>query len=100
MTGHPLPSGIPVPRHAVIYNYGALGKTRVWFLSVPGSTATLQTLRNNYDSTLTARGYRIEGTDQEAGHEAESEFEGSHAGTTNFRGLCTGRDQFRLKLTK
>lgn len=100
LSGHPLPSDLPSPKHAVVYNYGTLGKTRVWFLSIPGSTADLQQLRDAYDATLRAHGYEIEGTDQEEGHEAESEFHGRHAGTTNFRGLCTGRVSFRLKLTK
>lgn len=100
LAGHPLPSDLPKPKHAVVYDYGQLGKTRVWFLSVPGSTKDLQRLRDEYDAALTSRGYEIEGTDQEEGHEAESEFHGHHVGTTNFRGLCTGRDSFRLKLIK
>lgn len=100
VSGHRLPTDIPTPKHAVTYKYAKQGATRIWFLSVPGDAGELVKLRDAYDKSLTSAGYEIEDTDQEPGHEAESEFHGAHSGTTNFRGLCSGRDVFRLTLER
>ena len=96
----PLPSDVPAPSaSATPYAYFAQGATKVWFFVLDGDPDQLVSLRDAYDSTLRARGYEIKGTDQEPGHEAESDFKGAHEGTTNFRALCTGKVNFRLKLT-
>jgi len=93
-----LPSDVPTPS-GTAYRYSKQGKTQVWFYAVDGSADQLPSLRDSYDQQLTGKGYKIEGTDQEEGAEAESEFSGAHDGTTNFRPLCTGKVTFRLKLT-
>ena len=93
-----LPSDIPSPGGNA-YDYTSQGKTQVWFFAVDGSADQLPTLRDGYDTKLTAQGYKIEGTDQEEGAEAESDFSGPHEGTTNFRPLCSGKVVLRLKLT-
>ena len=96
----PLPSDIPAPDGAGDpYEYFAQGATKVWYFALDGSPADLPTLRDSYDNTLKAKGYKIDGTDQEENAEAESEFGGPHEGTTNFRPLCEGKVNFRLKLT-
>lgn len=95
----PLPSNVPSPSGGVAYGYSPQGKTQVWFIAIDGGPDQLATLRDTYDTQLTGQGYKIEGTDQEEGAEAESEFSGPHAGTTNFRALCSGKDVLRLKLT-
>ena len=96
----PLPSDIPAPDGASSpYNYFAQGATLVWNFALDGSAADLPSLRDSYDNTLKAKGYEIEGTDQEENAEAESEFKGPHEGTTNFRPLCEGKVNFRLKVT-
>lgn len=93
-----LPGDVPPPGgHA--YDYNSQGKTRVWFFALDGSPAQLSSLRDGYDAQLTGKGYKIDGTDQEEGAEAEAEFGGPHEGTTNFRPLCTGKVVLRLKLT-
>ena len=93
-----LPSDIPPPAGNA-YDYTSQGKTQVWFFALDGSADQLPSLRDGYDSKLTAQGYKIEGHDQEEGAEAESDFSGPHEGTTNFRPLCSGKVVFRLKLT-
>ena len=95
-----LPSGVPTPDGASSpYEYFAQGATKVWNFALDGSPEDLTSLRDSYDDTLKAQGYHIEGTDQEEGFEAESDFKGAHDGTTNFRALCKGKVVFRLKLT-
>jgi hypothetical protein len=93
-----LPSDVPSPSGSA-YNYSNQGKTQVWFFAIAGSADQLASLRDAYDQQLTGKGYKIEGTDQEEGAEAESDFSGPHDGTTNFRPLCTGKVVFRVKLT-
>lgn len=93
-----LPSDVPPPSGNA-YSYSTQGKTRVWFFAVEGSADQLASLRDSYDQQLTAKGYSIEHTDQEAGAEAEAEFKGPHEGSTNFRPLCAGKVVLRIKLT-
>jgi hypothetical protein len=95
-----LPSDIPAPDGASApYSYFPQGATKVWNFAIDGTADDLVSLRDAYDDTLTGKGYEIEGTDQEPGHEAESEFKGPHEGTTNFRTLCDGKVVLRLKVT-
>jgi hypothetical protein len=95
-----VPSDVPAPDGASSpYDYFNQGATQVWYFALDGSPSDLPSLRDSYDDTLKAKGYEIEGTDQEENAEAESEFKGAHQGTTNFRPLCEGKVVFRLKLT-
>jgi hypothetical protein len=93
-----LPSDLPAPS-GTAYDYSNQGKTQVWFYAIDGGPDQLASLRDAYDNTLKGKGYEIEGTDQEEGAEAESEFKGAHEGTTNFKSLCTGKVVLRLKIT-
>ena len=93
-----LPSDIPSPGGNA-YDYSSQGKTQVWYFAIDGSADQLPSLRDGYDTKLTGQGYKIEGSDQEAGAEAESDFSGPHDGTTNFRPLCSGKVVLRIKLT-
>ena len=96
----PLPSDIPAPEGASDpYDYFAQGATKVWFFALDGSPADLVSLRDSYDDALSAKGYKIKDTDNEENAEAESEFGGPHHGTTNFRPLCDGKVNFRLKVS-
>jgi hypothetical protein len=95
-----LPSDVPAPAGASgPYQYFPQGATKVWYFALDGAPSDLPSLRDSYDNTLKTKGYDIEGTDQETNAEAESEFKGAHAGTTNLRPLCKGKVVFRLKLT-
>lgn len=95
-----LPSDVPAPDGASSpYEYFVQGATKVWYFALDGSPSDLASLRDSYDDTLKAKGYEIEGTDQEENAEAESEFKGAHDGTTNFRPLCKGKVNLRVKLT-
>jgi hypothetical protein len=95
-----LPSDVPAPDgSSQAYQYFPQGATKVWYFAVDGAPSDLPSLRDAYDNALKAKGYEIEGTDQETNAEAESEFKGAHEGTTNFRPLCKGKVNFRLKLT-
>jgi hypothetical protein len=94
------PSDLPKPTGAgQAYDYQTQGATKFWSFALSGEASQLASLRDSYDQQLKAANYEIEGTDQEAGHEAESEFKGAHEGTTNFRMLCPGKVVFRLKLS-
>jgi hypothetical protein len=93
-----LPANLPAPSHATQYQYAVQGKTRVWFFTLPGTADQLPALRDSYDRQLTAKGYEIEGHDQEENSEAEADFRGPHDGTTNFRPLCSGLVVLRVKL--
>jgi hypothetical protein len=93
-----LPSDLPAP-NGTAYDYSNQGKTQVWFYALNGGPDNLVSLRDAYNTQLKGKGYTIEGTDQEAGAEAEAEFKGAHDGTTNFRALCTGKVVLRLKIT-
>jgi len=94
----PLPSDVPSPG-GTVYDYNSQGKTQFWFAAVDGGPDQLESLRDAYNTTLTGKGYKIEGTDQEDGAEAEAEFSGAHEGTTQFIPLCSGKVRVRIKLT-
>ena len=93
----PLPSDIPSPG-GTVYEYNSQGKTQFWFVAIDGTPDQLESLRDTYNTTLTGKGYKIEGHDQEHGAEAESEFSGAHEGTTQFIPLCTGKVRVRIKI--
>lgn len=95
----PLPPDVPEPAAGTQYQYSEQGATKVWFFAIVGDRTELRSLRDAYDTTLRSKGYEIEGTDAEEEAEAESEFRGPHAGTTNWRPLCDGLVVLRLKLT-
>ena len=96
----PIPSDIPAPEGASDpYQYFAQGATKVWYFALDGAPADLPSLRDSYDNALTGKGYKIKDTDNEENAEAESEFGGPHHGTTNFRPLCKGKVNFRLKVS-
>jgi hypothetical protein len=95
-----LPSDLPAPTGASApYNYSNQGKTQVWFFAVDGSPDQLPSMRDAYNSQLQSKGYKLGDTDQEKDAEAEGEFSGPHDGTTNFRPLCTGKVDVRIKIT-
>ena len=94
-----LPSDVPAPAGASSpYLSSSQGATKVWFFAIDGTPDQLPSLRDGYDQLLQSKGYKIKGTDQEEGAEAESDFSGPHDGTTNFQPLCQGKVNFRLKL--
>lgn len=94
----PLPSDIPSPG-GTVYEYNSQGKTQFWFVAIDGGPDQLESLRDGYNTTLTGKGYKIDGHDQEHGAEAEAEFSGPHEGTTQFIPLCSGKVRVRIKVT-
>jgi len=94
----PLPSDVPSPG-GTVYQYNSQGKTQFWFVAIDGAPDQLESLRDSYNATLSGKGYKIEGHDQEDGAEAEAEFSGVHEGTTQFVPLCSGKVRVRIKLT-
>ena len=94
----PLPSDVPSPG-GTVYDYNTQGATKFWFAAIDGTPDQLASLRDNYNTTLTGKGYTIKHTDQEEGAEAEAEFSGAHEGTTQFIPLCSGKVRVRIELT-
>lgn len=94
----PLPADVPSPG-GTVYDYNSQGKTQFWFAAIDGTPDQLASLRDAYNTTLTGKGYKIDGHDQEPGAEAEAEFSGVHEGTTQFIPLCSGKVRVRIKLT-
>lgn len=93
-----LPSDVPSPG-GTVYDYNSQGKTQFWYAAIDGTPDQLESLRDTYNSTLTGKGYKIDGHDQEHSAEAEAEFSGPHDGTTQFIPLCSGKVRVRIKLT-
>ncbi len=94
-----LPADVPAPTGATVYRNDAQGKTQVWFASLQGVPDDIVKVRDQVASDLAAKGYEIEGKDQEPGAEAEAEFKGPHEGTIQVRTLCQDRLVVRYKLT-
>lgn len=93
-----LPSDFPGLSDQTLYRFDSQGKTQVWFAAADGGPDDLAKIRDEVNDGLEAKGYEIEGTDQEEGAEAEAEFKGPHTGTINVRPLCTGKVVVRYKL--
>lgn len=93
-----LPADFPGLAGSRLYRFESQGKTRIWYATADGGTDDIVPVRDRIVDGLAAKGYEIEGTDQEKGAEAEAEFKGGHVGTVRTRPLCQGHVEIRYKL--
>jgi hypothetical protein len=92
------PSDVPAPSGAAkAYSHLAQGETQYYYFALSGGPSSLTQQRDAYDQALQSRGYKIDGTDQESGIEAESDFSGPHDGHTQWRNLCSGHIRLQLQ---
>lgn len=91
-----LPDGFPVLPDQVLYGPASQGATRIVFGRVEGSDFVA--LRDRLASELTAAGYALDGTDQEA-VEAEAHFSSPREGSVKVQRLCDGVLSVRYRLS-
>jgi uncharacterized lipoprotein YajG len=90
-----LPTGFPTLADQILYAPASQGATRIVFGRVPGTDVLA--VRDDLVARLTATGFRIESTDQEA-VEAEAFFTGPVEGTIKVQRLCAEQLEVRYKL--
>jgi len=93
-----LPLGLPSTAGATVLSVAMQGRTTIAFAKVPGSREDIVATRDRVLGDLTAAGYRVVGTDQEPGFEAEAELAGTRTGTLKVSPLCGGLLEVRYKI--
>lgn len=93
-----LPLGLPSTAGATVLSVAMQGRTTVAFAKVPGSRDDIVATRDRVVGDLTAAGYRVVGTDQEPGFEAEAQLAGTRTGTLKVSPLCGGLLEVRYKI--
>ncbi|HVE74071.1 MAG TPA: hypothetical protein VNA30_03135 [Mycobacteriales bacterium] len=91
-----LPADFPALPGQVLYRPAKQGRTTVVFGRVPGESFVA--LRDQVAADLTQRGYRLDGTDQEA-VEAEVHFSSPREGSVRVKQLCAGMLEIRYRLS-
>ena len=79
-------------------NVATQGATTVVFASEPGGRDDIVAVRDKVLADLAKAGYRVVGTDQEPGYEAEAELAGTHPGSLKVSPLCEGLLEVRYKI--
>lgn len=85
-----LPLDLPRTDGETVLDVASQGATTVAFAKVDGDRDAIVETRDHVLVDLEAAGYRVVGTDQEPGYEAEAEVEGPHEGTIKVTPLCEG----------
>ena len=91
-----LPEDFPAPPGQVLYGPASQGATRIVFGRVEGDDFVA--LRDRLAADLTAAGYALDGTDQEA-VEAEAHFSSPREGSVRVKQLCQGVLEVRYRLS-
>ena len=91
-----LPADFPAPPGQVLYGPASQGATRIVFGRVEGDDFVA--LRDRLAADLTAAGYALDGTDQEA-VEAEAHFSAPREGSVRVKQLCQGVLEVRYRLS-
>lgn len=97
-TASALPFDLPLTDGEKVLRIAEQGATTVAFASVPGGRDDIVAERDLVLEDLEAAGYRVTGTDQEPGYEAEAQLAGPHEGTLRVKPLCTGLLEVRYKI--
>ncbi len=93
-----LPFDLPLTAGAKVLRIDSQGATTVAFASLPGGRKDIVAERDLVLKDLERAGYRVAGTDQEPGYEAEAQLEGPHTGTLRVKPLCEGLLEVRYKI--
>ncbi len=92
-----LPAGIPNPDGATVMSVEVQGATRRYLGRLPGTD--LVVTRDRFRDAFQEAGFTIEGTDQEAGAEADLFFtKGEQEGSVQVAPLCDGHLRIRWRL--
>lgn len=97
-TASALPLDLPLSEGAQVLRVDTQGATTVAFASLPGGRDDIVARRDAVLRDLQAAGYRVTGSDQEPGFEAEAQIAGPHEGTVRIKPLCTGLLEVRYKI--
>lgn len=98
--GTALPLDLPLPPGGVVRTVAEQGRTSVSLLSVPGGAGDLVRVRDEVVQGLVEGGYRLVGTDEEPGVEAEAEVAGRYDGTLRVKPLCDGLLEVRYAILR
>ena len=98
--GVSLPAGLTVPADQKLLRVQTQGRTTVAFTSAAGGRDDIVAVRDKVLGLLKAQGFKVDGTDQEPGYEAEAELSGPVDGTLRVKPLCTGRLEIRYKIER
>ena len=93
-----LPFSLPLTDREQVLRVAEQGATTVAFASLPGGRDDVVATRDLVLRDLEAAGYRVTGTDQEPGYEAEAQLAGPRTGTLRVKPLCTGLLEVRYKI--
>lgn len=93
-----LPLGLPMTEGETVLDVAEQGATTVVFASEPGGRDDIVAVRDKVLADLAKAGYRVVGTDQEPGYEAEAELAGTHPGSLKVSPLCEGLLEVRYKI--
>jgi hypothetical protein len=85
-----LPAGLPTVTGWQPTQVTDQGRTRAVSGVLPGEAGDLVSVRDDVADRLVGSGYHQSGTDEEAGYEAEAEFEGAQEVTIKVRPMCRG----------
>lgn len=93
-----LPFDLPLSEGEAVLRTATQGATTVAFASLEGGRDDIVETRDAVLRDLEAVGYRVTGTDQEPGYEAEAQLAGPHTGTLRVKPLCEGLLEVRYKI--
>ena len=96
--GVAVPAGLTLPPDQKLLRVQTQGRTTVAFTSTAGGRDDIVAVRDRVLDLLKGRGFKVTGTDQEPGYEAEAELSGVVDGTLRVKPLCTGRLEIRYKI--
>ena len=95
-----LPLGLPASAGSTVLRVAEQGRTTVAFASLPGTRDEIVPVRDRVLQDLATAGYRVVGTDQELGYEAEAELAGPYEGTLKVAPLCGELLEVRYKIDR
>ena len=93
-----LPLGLPLTEGERVLSVATQGVITVAFAGLPGDRDDIVSTRDRVLADLTSAGYRVVGTDQEPGYEAEAQLDGPHEGTLKVSPLCEGLLEVRYRI--
>jgi hypothetical protein len=94
------PGDVTVLEGAHVYeSEGPFGKTERFFAAIDGDSEQMVARRDDAAEALVSGGYKLLGTDQEEGAEAEAHLEGEHTVDIQVINLCAGKLRIRYTVS-